>query len=413
MVHYSAQILLRVAFLVIITTFLNGQTDLDAVRPFTRLGGPGSRASGLGLAFTGIADDITALYYNPAGLGHLTRGEINLGLTYLNVNTDVSVLGVSRSGTITATRLSNAGFALPIPDLKLTVALGYHQVRAFERLVQIETSDATGTIKESLTEEGQLGALSLGAGYQVSPQLALGVAVDILTGRNIYTEDIDFLTGSTVDSSDYIHIEPDYSGVGLSLGLLLAPLPAWRIGVLLRSPQKISISEDYSDASGFRSTYEYQTRATYYFRLGSSLTIGPVLISGDLSWLDYSQIRFKSEIYDSTLVPGSDIHIDVPINDSLRTQYASSLGYAAGGELLLPWINAKLRGGYRYDPPINRDSPAKMTRHTFALGLSVVPVPQIRIDTACSLTTWQRNLNSDVSETTSAGNVMVNLIYRF
>jgi len=185
-------------------------------------------------------------------------------------------------------------------------------------------------------------------------------------------------------------------------------LPAWRIGILLRSPQEINVEEEFADNSGETwPTYEYKTRATYYLRLGSSLTIGPVLVSGDLSWFDYSQIRFESELYDSTT------HIDIPINDTLRTQYAPALGYAAGAELLLPGINAKLRGGYRSDPPINRDSPAKMTQRTFTLGLSVVPVPLVKIDAAYSLTTWQRDLSDGWREETSASMAMVNFVYRF
>jgi len=394
--------------ILIASASLSGQNDLDAVRPFTGLGGPGSRAGGLGMAFTGIADDITALYYNPAGLAHLARVELNLGLTYLSVATDVSTQGGSNPATITATRLGNLGFALPIPGLKLTVALGFNQVRSFERRREIFYYDSTAAsdVKEVLTEEGWLGAWSLGAGYQVSPQLALGGAVDILAGRNLYTKDIDFLTGSMVDSTYNFRLTPEYVGVGLNLGILIAPLPAWRIGLLLRSPQEISVEEESDDIS-------YKTRATYYFRAGTSLTIGPILISGDLSWFDYSQIRFKSEIYDSTLVPGSDTHIDISVNNALRTYYASALGYAAGAELLLPLVNAKLRGGYRSEPPINKGSPAKMTQHTLALGFSIIPVQQIKIDAAYNLTTWQRNLGSDLSETTSAGNVMVNLIYRF
>ena len=404
MVSYLAQSLRRIAFLFSITALLNGQTDLDAVRPFTGLGGPGSRAGGLGLAFTGVADDATALYYNPAGLAHMTRGEFNLGLMYLNVTTDVSSVVVSDTATITATRLSNLGIALPIPNLKLTVALGYHQVRAFER--QREQSFTYGnvtTVKEVLTEEGWLGAWSLGVAYQVSPQLAIGGALDILAGRNDYSWDSTVTTGMNVDTSAYVSIAPEYSGVGLSLGILLAPLPVWRIGFLLRSPQEISVEEEFDDIS-------YKTRANYYFRLGSSLTLGPVLVSGDLSWFDYSQIRFESDLVD--IIDSFEVSIDNSINNTLRTQYASALGYAAGVELLLPLINAKLRGGYRYDPPIQLQSPSKMIQHTLALGLSVVPMSQIKIDATYSLTTWQRDLSGDVREETYAGNVMVNLIYR-
>ncbi len=407
-----------VFFIITASAFLQGQTDLDAVRPFTGLGGPGSRAGGLGLAFTGIADDATALYYNPAGLAHLTRGEINLGLTYLSIATDVSAQGASSTATITATRLGNLGFAFPISDVKLTLALGYHQVRTFkrqqDRTFEKIFDDTLFTVREHLSEEGGLGAFSLGFGYQISPQLALGSAVDIISGNNDYTENDTFTTQSGINYVDIFNIKSTYIGIGFTLGILMAPIPQWRIGMLLRSPQWIKVNDELDEMySEIIEVRDYSTRCSYSYRFGSSLSFGPITFIGDLFWFDYSQIRFKSEIYDTTLVPGSNIHIDILVNDSLRTQYASALGYATGAELLLPGINAKLRGGYRSDPPINRNSLAKETRHTFALGLGVVPVPQIRIDTTYSITTWQRDLSSGVSEETSASMAMVNLVYRF
>src|SRR5471032_349554 len=38
--------------------------------------GPGARPVGMGEAFTGVADDIHAIYWNPAGLGTLKHAEI-------------------------------------------------------------------------------------------------------------------------------------------------------------------------------------------------------------------------------------------------------------------------------------------------------------------------------------------------
>lgn len=419
MARSSLKILGRAAFLIFIApALLSGQSDLDAVRPFVGLGGPGGRAGGLGQAYTGVADDITALYYNPAGLAHLTRKEINLGVTYQYATTDFSSPRFSEAATITATNLSNAGFAIPIAPSKLTVALGYHQVRTFERqrarMFDDTIDDTTFTVKERIAEEGYLAAFSLGVGYQVSTQLAVGGSVDILSGQNDYTETDTFTTRSGNKYIDIFNIKPSYTGIGLTLGLLMAPLPQWRIGLLLRSPRWIKVNEEYSDIfSEGPESRDYSTHSSYSVRLGSSLSAGPLLFTGDLFWFDYSQVRFKSEIYDSTIVPGSNIHIDIPINDTLRTRYSDALGYAAGAELLLPGINAKLRAGYRNDPPINRNSPSSMTQHTFALGLSIVPVPQIRIDATYSLTHWERDYNPEEHEDNSAGNVTVNFVYRF
>ncbi|HRU38780.1 MAG TPA: hypothetical protein P5511_02795, partial [Candidatus Goldiibacteriota bacterium] len=39
--------------------------------------GSGARAIGMGEAFTAIADDATAIYYNPAGLAQLDHNEVH------------------------------------------------------------------------------------------------------------------------------------------------------------------------------------------------------------------------------------------------------------------------------------------------------------------------------------------------
>ncbi|MCH7529153.1 MAG: UPF0164 family protein, partial [Candidatus Marinimicrobia bacterium] len=59
---------------------MSGQTAVDAVRPFWGISSPGGRASGLAQAFTGVADDATAITFNPAGLAHLTAAEFNISL---------------------------------------------------------------------------------------------------------------------------------------------------------------------------------------------------------------------------------------------------------------------------------------------------------------------------------------------
>ncbi len=406
MTNRSTQIIRRVGLLIFIGAFLYGQTALDAVRPFTGIDVPGGRVAGLGTAFTGLADDVTALFYNPAGLAHLTKSEINLGLANLGVTTDVSGENATETGVITATRMSNAGFAFPVPEIKLTVGIGYHQVKAFERLRERSyIYDSSSTIRQMLTEEGSLGAWSLGMGYQVSPRLALGGAVDFLTGTNVYTNNHTYISDTSIDSTKYVLIEPEYNGVELTLGILMSPWPVWRIGLLLRSPQLIKVNEKFDDGSGTDwPVYEYTTRSSYSMRLGSSLMLGSILVSSDIYWFDYSQIRFESDYTDDT---------DITVNDALRTQYTNALGYAVGAELLLPGINAKLRGGFHSDPPINQDAPAKMTQNTFSFGLSIVPVPQIKLDAAYSLTIWERDLSDGALEEVSARQAIVNIIYRF
>jgi long-chain fatty acid transport protein len=47
------------------------------------LSGVGSRATSMGGAFRGLADDATAMYWNPAGLANLEENQIDLGGTFI------------------------------------------------------------------------------------------------------------------------------------------------------------------------------------------------------------------------------------------------------------------------------------------------------------------------------------------
>lgn len=78
---------------------------------------PGARANSMGTAFTGVADDPYAIFYNPAGLSDLSRVEIAGGL-----GKRFSPLGSGGEASFV--------YARPVPDRKSGVAgLGYYTLR--------------------------------------------------------------------------------------------------------------------------------------------------------------------------------------------------------------------------------------------------------------------------------------------
>ncbi len=382
------------------TANLSGQTAVDAVRPFWGICSPGGRASGLAQAFTGIADDATAITFNPAGLAHLTAGEFNISFGHLKSTTDVTEPANHSSTSIAATRLGNLGLVVPIPHTRFTWAAAYQLVRAYDRRWE-NTLSSDPQVHQSITEEGSMGAYSVAVAYQASPQLAIGAVLDLLAGNSDYSENITFT--ALPDSNDFAIIKPDYRGINLGLGLLLAPIPRWRIGLLLRTPQKINVKELYTDITlNDWKTYNYSARSSYYLRSGTSLSLGPWLLAADIYWFDYSQIEFESDLYDG----GKPI--DLEINQILRSSYNSIIGWAIGAELLLPRYNVKLRGGYRLDPAFYRSKGYDADQQTFALGFSLVPVPALKLDFTYTRTSWENNLY----ESLTADNLALGLAYR-
>lgn len=69
----------------------------------------GSRALGMGTAFTAVASDVSALYYNPAGLSRLSAHE--LSATYMTGLVDNSIQHYAYGGPTPFTGLSGNGYS--------------------------------------------------------------------------------------------------------------------------------------------------------------------------------------------------------------------------------------------------------------------------------------------------------------
>ncbi len=65
------------AAILILTTFAFAAGDYGTPGEFLNWGA-GARALGMGRAFTGLADDVAAIYYNPAGLAQQNPFQISL-----------------------------------------------------------------------------------------------------------------------------------------------------------------------------------------------------------------------------------------------------------------------------------------------------------------------------------------------
>jgi len=78
--------------------------------------GSGSRATGMGGAFIGVADDATAASWNPAGLIQLEKPEMSAAYSYFHRRQEYSSQAhpeIATSNTMDADSLNYASIALP------------------------------------------------------------------------------------------------------------------------------------------------------------------------------------------------------------------------------------------------------------------------------------------------------------
>ncbi len=269
------------------------------------LNGSGARAAGMGNAFTGVADDATAISWNSAGLTQLYSAEASvvarfgfgsLNADYQDVNVDVT--------TGSSFQLNFASLAFPFTVGKLNVVGGvaYRRVLDFTQNFEISAEEGGMEATTSTDNTGGVDAISPSVGIQLSDMISAGATVNIYTGSTDYvTETTGLLGDNKFESSE------EYSGVGIDIGVLVKPSPQFQIGANLNLPQSLTITqkEDMDD-------YEYTLKVPFFFSIGAAIRASDNLtIAADYRGRNWASAKldFDGEEFEFTDQSANSFHI--------------------------------------------------------------------------------------------------------
>jgi len=172
--------------------------------PKIDLTGQGARALGMGGAFIGLADDATAISWNPAGLAQLDRPEISFvgrfdraSSGFEEKSTSIGTLDPDKSRTHFAFNFASVVFPLKVKERNLAIALAAKQELDMFRVNEVHEPDYYDYTE---SWSGDVYTASLGLAYQVTPQMALGGA-------------FHYWTGSPGGSGQFVRLQhPDHRG---------------------------------------------------------------------------------------------------------------------------------------------------------------------------------------------------------
>ncbi len=163
--------------------------------------GVGARALAMGGAFTALADDATASYWNPAGLTQLERREISLmhssmfddivrtdfinfvyPMTYRNSALAIGILRLGVDDIPITTRLDNNQRPIIdkyVNDSEYAIYLSYaHLLNS-----NVSLGGNIKTIRQSVGDNSSLGyGIDLSLHYQMFSQLSFGITLSDITG---------------------------------------------------------------------------------------------------------------------------------------------------------------------------------------------------------------------------------------
>jgi len=424
---------LRWILILILPVFLQAQTASEIVNLFEQEEGFGVRAAAMGNAYRSVADDYSAIYWNPAGLAQVTDFHISGSIMHRNFGNDVQYLNNAMDDSRTYTKFQNIGLAYPFPVARgsFVIALGYQKINHLDGFADFgafspmsnglvldygggETYafDRNVEQKYNTFRDGSMDQWSFGAAVDLSPNFSAGLALNFYGGSSTYLleyEQTDVNNLYTLDNGLDFHryeyrqrIISDYSGFEAKLGGLFYLTPSLKLGTSISFPFSITIDEQYSESDAITyddptipvdeydlgsGEFDYLVDLPFQFSSGISYEGRMFTLSGSIDYRDWSQMKFDvpsnrdADDYDTLLTQ----------NRVLREDYRPVLSYAVGGEIKAGDTGLILRGGYRYLPSPEKNQSSDFDKKFYSFGIGYRVDYKTMINFAYVNGQWSRN----------------------
>lgn len=292
----------------------------------------GCRAIGLGGAFSGLADDPSAIFYNPGGL---VFQENRMSLAIQGFYVWPTFEYTPPSGTMVRSRYES-----PLPQFflsykgssKLTLGLGFYVPYAGSG-VDWKKEDLGFPFKSSLG----VYSITPTVAYEITERLSVGVNLNFYTAK--------FKLNTENPSSGMMKSEETGSALSASLGLFYKTPGRASLGVTVRGPARIRLAGVTEMPFGpYELKFDSETliRLPWDFEAGISFRVGERLtLSGDAQYTLWSVLDKVGKTIKGVPYSG-DIHYEEVMN------FENILILRAGAEYAFPQ-GFFLRGGIGFD----------------------------------------------------------------
>ncbi|NKB50128.1 MAG: hypothetical protein GKS02_12300 [Alphaproteobacteria bacterium] len=369
-------------------------------------------ATAMGNAFAGAtaaAEDVSYMFFNPAGLTRHSGNQASLSVTYIAPRSELegasasTVLGGSLSGSTTRDDIgvngvlpANYGFFDLHPDFKAAIALNvpfgletdyeddwvgrYHALNS-----KLLTVDVNPTVAYRVNDW-----LSLGAGVQVNYiDVSLTNAVDF--GTIAFAQTVGAV-GVPGQQDGEAKVEGDDVGFGYTFGALVEPLPGTRFGVGYRSKIEHEVEGEAKfllDGSGTAAILQGLATPSPFVDTGAAVTAtlpetasfgvyheldDQWAVMGEAAWTRWSQFYELRIRFDN---PGQP-------DNFTETSYNNTWFFAVGATYR--WTdNWTFRVGAAYDEsPIPDETRTPRIpdedRYWTSLGAAYTPFPELTVN---------------------------------
>lgn len=284
------------------------------------LTGAGARAEGFGGAFIGLADDATAVVWNPAGLSQLERAEGSLVTRYISEQAEFkyapnSSFDTKESQSYFSLNFGSVAMPVTLGGSKVVVAFAYQRQLDFFGNTDLKYSgiDDLGnlmTIDVKNTIRGGVNTITPAIGYKLSPMFSLGLSANIWTG-SIDSKEKAIITINNNSLEIDNNIDGNYSGFNLVIGALVdfessqkgMPL---KIGATMRTP--FTLKGDINELTEIKAlAYKDEQKVTQNIEMPFMLGLGASYrVSDNLTFAADYEIRSYADKKITESIAGKD-----------------------------------------------------------------------------------------------------------
>ncbi len=368
---------------------------LSETRTTLSIQGVGARSMGLGNAFTALADDATAVTYNPAGLAQLIEPEctfVGYHARRSYQNSDFAFQAIGKPLTLTqaassfeTTQPLFAAYTLPLRIWGRNVVLQVSHHRLFDMEHRSETQPTiqarSGEVLQrgiqSVAQDGRMNVASLAIAADLTPRLLAGFALNRWRGQWVSGGRREIEPGP-IDPGSEIQIQQSNTlrGTQWSLGLI------WRsetlqVGYTHRASflADFTFAVDALDRAGTEQPNRLRSAGSVGLRWPATSAFGVAwrpaprwMMAADWIRTDWSQTRFES---DRSVLSGANFF---DFKADTRIPSARSLHF--GTEFIAlhtPGVLVPLRLGWFREPlpDVDLDTGSQRIRLGWSAGLGL------------------------------------------
>jgi len=347
----------------------------------------GTRALSMGGAFVGLADDYSAIYWNPAGMAQFDKRYLGFYMTdvipsgsyLLQVPTPGGVLNVVDAKTLSKHYLSGLlAYYHPINET-LVAGIGVYIPSGLGS--SWDGDDFTNLSKGVPYQwESKVGLVTISPGisYKINEMISVGAALNINYGMfSMMRWGGNAEIPEPPGEFDLGQYEMDLSGwgFGATVGILVKASDALSFGATIRTPNRVKFSGDTSLSNvgllGLSESSEAETvspHITFPLWIAGGVAFRPLpglTLTGDLQWtqwsvLDEVELMFIDPTWNDFLSQSGENIMHLEWDDALQIRFGAE--YALNESLAL-------RGGYYYDPTPSPDTTMNFLLPTYTFNV--------------------------------------------